>query len=110
MTAKIIPWASNANYSSGTGFAWAGDPTKVTPAYVEFQPSPAFAPSAQEMNAMFNERDVVINSLIDQVSPPSFTPEYQLLGGVVAPTANAFDPVARCSPRRATSSSLRLTK
>lgn len=59
----ITPWAPDSNYATGTGFAWAGTPTKVTPAYVEFQPSPAFAPSAQEMNAMFAARDVVINQL-----------------------------------------------
>src|ERR1700761_989611 len=62
----ITPWAPDANYPSGS-HAWSGTPTKVSPAYTEFQPSPAFAPSAQEFNSILAARDAKINAIIAYV-------------------------------------------
>lgn len=70
---KLVPWASTANYPAG-GNAWNGQPTKVVPSYTYFQPSAAFAPSAQELNTLFNLRDAALNTVIDQIAPPSFFP------------------------------------
>lgn len=94
----ITPWAPDANYPTGTGFAWQGTPTKVTPAYVEFQPSPAFAPSAQEFNSILNGLGVVINLIGADVQAASFVtwqPSYVLnMLGAITPSCVAWDSIA----------------
>jgi hypothetical protein len=94
---SITPWAPNANYATGTGFAWAGTPTQVTPAYVEFQPSPAFAPSAQEFNEIIAQRDAAINALGAAQQAAEFVtwkPSYVMsMLGTIEPTCAAWDPV-----------------
>lgn len=62
----ILPigvWASTVNYPTGTGFAWAGQPTKAPPGYTFFTPSVAFAPTATDLNSIFNQRDSWIQNL-----------------------------------------------
>lgn len=100
---KITPWASDANYPAGA-HAWSGQPTKVVPAYVEFTPSVAFAPSAQEMNDLLNARDVALNAVIDYVAQTTllvgalnWNPSRVNLGSGADQImcANAWDPFLR---------------
>jgi hypothetical protein len=60
MTFPIAPWAATANYPAG-GNAWSSTQTKVNPAYTYFTPNQP--PSAQELNYMFNQRDLAQSAM-----------------------------------------------
>jgi len=83
-----LPWANGTNYPSGS-YGWSGQPIKVTPAYSYFTPSPQFAPSAEEFNALLNQRDLALLDLygrIGQLDGTNFGPptaQSQTLTGIV---------------------------
>lgn len=54
-----FPWAGTTDYPAGTD-PWAGTPTCVLPTYTYFTPGLTAAPTAQELNYMFNQRDQAI--------------------------------------------------
>lgn len=60
MSQPVPPWAATANYPV-LGAGWDNTLTKVTPAYSYF--TPGQTPTAQELNAMFNARDLALASV-----------------------------------------------
>jgi hypothetical protein len=51
-----FPWAGTTDYPAGA-LPWSGTPTCVLPGATYFEPDPDNAPTAQELNYMFNQRD-----------------------------------------------------
>jgi len=52
----VAPGGSPAIYPAGSN-PWSAGTTQDVPAYTYFTPSPTFAPTAQELNEMFAQRD-----------------------------------------------------
>ncbi len=54
-----MPWA-NGNYPSFPGKPWSLQPMCIAPGFNYFVPTLAYAPTATELNYMFNQRDKAI--------------------------------------------------
>jgi hypothetical protein len=52
-----LPWAPGPNYPSFPGKPWSLQPIGVAPGFDYFVPTQAYAPTAQQLNYMFNQRD-----------------------------------------------------
>jgi hypothetical protein len=52
-----MPWAAGPNYPAFPGKAWSLQPMGIAPGVPYFIPTLAYAPTATQLNYMFNQRD-----------------------------------------------------